>query len=133
MQIPLRIPRDLRLNPLIRCAQQRDRRADAERALLRRRCFADQQKRWQHNDQPTRRERSHSSTIPHVHVLENDRMALRNAILTVHLKPAPTHTSDPSRIVVIVPAKNESSNLAILFRRYRELNLPYQMVVIDGR
>jgi dolichol-phosphate hexosyltransferase len=59
-------------------------------------------------------------------------MTLRNAILTLHLNTAPTPAHDRSRIVVIVPAKNESSNLAILFRRYRELNLPYEMVVVDG-
>ncbi|HTK28156.1 MAG TPA: glycosyltransferase family 2 protein [Vicinamibacterales bacterium] len=44
--------------------------------------------------------------------------------------PAPR--AGPARIVVVVPAKNEAGNLKILFGRYRDLGLPYEVVVIDG-
>lgn len=40
--------------------------------------------------------------------------------------------ADAARIVVVVPAKNEAKNLEVLFRRYRETGLPYELVVVDG-
>lgn len=40
--------------------------------------------------------------------------------------------ADAARIVVVVPAKNEAKNLEVLFRRYREAGLPYELVVVDG-
>ena len=41
-------------------------------------------------------------------------------------------SADTGRVVVIVPAKNEGKNLAVLFQRYRELALPYELVIMDG-
>jgi dolichol-phosphate mannosyltransferase len=36
------------------------------------------------------------------------------------------------RVAVIIPAKNEARNLEILLHRYREVGLPYELLVIDG-
>ena len=35
--------------------------------------------------------------------------------------------------MVIVPAKNEARNLAVLIERYRRAQLPYELVIVDGR
>lgn len=40
---------------------------------------------------------------------------------------------DAPRVVVVVPAKNEARNLEVLFRRYRDSGLPYELVVVDGQ
>lgn len=39
--------------------------------------------------------------------------------------------SDP-HIVIVIPAKNEARNLEVLLKRYCELRLPYEVVIMDG-
>ena len=36
------------------------------------------------------------------------------------------------RITVVIPARNEAQNLEVLFRRYRDLQLPFDVLVVDG-
>ncbi|MCI0417404.1 glycosyltransferase family 2 protein [bacterium] len=39
---------------------------------------------------------------------------------------------DGPAVTVVIPARNEEKNLTVLLARYRSLNLPYELVLVDG-